>query len=510
MLNENDSSFRSLLAYLNEKNSEDQMKSIIYWYIITRLLYLLLSLKKAESKNIELEPKEFFLSQINGNSTKLNELFIEIKRLNIFLDNVNYQAISILLINKIQKFEIIKKKKISIAIDEAGVANQLLEKQFTSLTRKKRGLLTGIVISISLLNDYFQKLYISGTHLGIIDKDTIISSLGKESEYFIHYTNPSSCEEQLELLKYYYNTKNIEINNIKKEYLTTKKRVIANSILFINNSKKEYLTTKKRVIANSILFINNSKKENKDLTEILNNSIKKSYDLIKKHLKERLQILLNSDQKQSYKKALEELIFFSFFYRSNDFFPLSKDIDQTTDLMNLGVVSQKSDPDGTQLVEYIKDNLIIEVCKDLFNDDFNIITKKIIEHFQRSLITDSIKSKSKGDNLEVIILALFLNKEYQNKSLSELNFIKKNLSNECDVPEWLKNVKFKCDDFENQILVGKSDIEILKFYLNNKKYTILKPSNNMHPDGILIIKYNEKYYFIIVCDKMSWDKVRYK
>jgi hypothetical protein len=177
--------------------------------------------------------------------------------------------------------------------------------------------------------------------------------------------------------------------------------------------------------------------------------------------------------------------------------------------MNLGVVSQKSDPDGTQLVEYIKDNLIIEVCKDLFNDDFNIITKKIIEHFQRSLITDSIKSKSKGDNLELIILALFLNKEYQNKSLSELNFIKKNLSNECDVPEWLKNVKFKCDDFENQILVGKSDIEILKFYLNNKKYTILKPSNNMHPDGILIIKYNEKYYFIIVCDKMSWDIVSF-
>jgi hypothetical protein len=128
--NESDSSMKTLLTYLNDqKKDESKMKSIINWYIITRLLYLLFSLQKAKLEGKELEPIEFFLSQVNGGSKQLDELFIKIIGFNIQINMNQYDLICSNLINEIENFECIKKNGFSIAMDEAGVANQLFKSQ---------------------------------------------------------------------------------------------------------------------------------------------------------------------------------------------------------------------------------------------------------------------------------------------------------------------------------------------------------------------------------------------
>jgi hypothetical protein len=307
--------------------------------------------------------------------------------------------------------------------------------------------------------------------------------LGKDLNSFIFYTNPS-LDEQKDLLNYYYNTKNIDYRKIGIENFTTKKRLIANTIQYINLSELG----------------------NYEINSTLDNAILESYKNIKNQFKNRLEKIINSEHKDKYIRALKELIFVSYFIRSDGFYPLSKNIDSTVDLMNLGVVCQISNDNGAQSVNYLKDKLIIEVCSELI--PFDTITKKLIEHFQKSLITDSIKSTTKGNNFELIILSFLLNKKFQNKKLSDLSFIKNNLPNDVEIPDWLNNIEFECDNFQINNDKSLNDIEILKKNLLNKKKIILKPSNNMHPDGIMIFEYNDKYYFFIVCDKMSWDKIR--
>jgi hypothetical protein len=136
--------------------------------------------------------------------------------------------------------------------------------------------------------------------------------------------------------------------------------------------------------------------------------------------------------------------------------------------------------------------------------------KKIIQHFQDALITDTIKSTTKGNNLELVILSIFLDEQFQDVSLSELPFIKNNFPQYHKIPEWLEKIKFKCKDFVKTEDFGSSDAKILKMFLKENKYFMLKPTNKMHPDGIMIFQYNDKYYFMIIGDKISCDDVSSK
>jgi hypothetical protein len=489
---EHDSSFVHLIYVLNSnKENEKKLLSIIYLYIISRLLYLKYSLEIAENENISLSATNFFLSQMNGNSEVLKELFTNVLDLKLFIETNDFVMISKKLIDNIkEKFKYVK--DISFSIDEAGVAAFIMDGFFTSPTSKKKALLTAIISSLSLISEMYEQLFICGTYMRLIDKDTIISALGKSKDINIIYTKPASYKEQLELFKIFFNLEKIDMTLLKK---------------------KSFFTSKKRLIANTIKYVNVLESKNSSYLEILNNSLKISYKEIKNDLLERFQSLFSNKTtlltRQYYQRAIKELIFVSSFYRSEIYFPLSIDTDQTIDLMHLGVVNQKYE-DGVQKVNYIKDILIIEVCKEIFKDDSLLI--KILEYFQTSLITDSIKSTTKGNNLELIILSLFLNQEFQNKPLIDLPFIKENLPKNFDKSkyEWLTKIEFKCNDFgiiENFVEFGKSDCEILKNFIKNEKHIILKPSNDMHPDGILVFFFEKKYYFLIIGDKMSWNKV---
>lgn len=65
----------------------------------------------------------------------------------------------------------------------------------------------------------------------------------------------------------------------------------------------------------------------------------------------------------------------------------------------------------------------------------------------------------------------------------------------------VKNIKFKCEEFRFKEMLHMSDIEILK------KNILCKLENPMHPDGILVLKGNQKFYLIISTIKMSSTKI---
>jgi len=112
------------------------------------------------------------------------------------------------------------------------------------------------------------------------------------------------------------------------------------------------------------------------------------------------------------------------------------------------------------------------------------------------------KSSEKGIEFEWVLLSNFTCKTFQDKPLSELPFISKLLGNKC--PQWLKDVQFHCKGFgTKEMYKMKTDVE----FLTKKNHFFLKPENVMHPDGILVLKQNEKFYFLVSTVKTSYKQV---
>jgi len=65
--------------------------------------------------------------------------------------------------------------------------------------------------------------------------------------------------------------------------------------------------------------------------------------------------------------------------------------------------------------------------------------------------------------------------------------------------DWLEKVTFKCEDFGFSELFGTPDIDILK----ESPFAFLRPGNSMHPDGILVLNHEGKFYFVIVTCKIG-------
>jgi hypothetical protein len=68
----------------------------------------------------------------------------------------------------------------------------------------------------------------------------------------------------------------------------------------------------------------------------------------------------------------------------------------------------------------------------------------------------------------------------ENPSLLELPFLQE------PIPEWMKTIEFKIDKFGTyQQLNMKSDLDVVRAMISGKlKNVLLKPSDNMGPDGL--------------------------
>jgi Cdc6-like AAA superfamily ATPase len=106
---ERDQSYKKFLSTIsNDVYSLNQKKSIIKTYIFSRLLYLKLLLN--ENKNLSCT--DFFLSQVNGNSKIISDIFKKIwkifKNHNFYLSD-QYDDLFDYLFDEINKFDVIKK-----------------------------------------------------------------------------------------------------------------------------------------------------------------------------------------------------------------------------------------------------------------------------------------------------------------------------------------------------------------------------------------------------------------
>ena len=126
---ERDSSFTSLRMSLNLAKTEVDRLELVYLFIISRIFHLNLALEKAKKEGKELKPFEFYLMQLNGHSKNSQKLFEKIRT-----DHQESHAkvdilLSRLLNDIIENYPYVKEKGVCFAIDEAGVANQLLKNQ---------------------------------------------------------------------------------------------------------------------------------------------------------------------------------------------------------------------------------------------------------------------------------------------------------------------------------------------------------------------------------------------
>ena len=100
-IDEKDSCYREFLDKILDDKTRKERIELVRKFIITRLLHLKIALEKAKLNNIELQPKDYFLSQINGNSKtnaefrKVEDYFSKIKKFE------DYQSIQIKLIEEI-------------------------------------------------------------------------------------------------------------------------------------------------------------------------------------------------------------------------------------------------------------------------------------------------------------------------------------------------------------------------------------------------------------------------
>lgn len=332
------------------------------------------------------------------------------------------------------------------------------------------------------------RLYIAGTHMNLSDKNTIMSAVGKEKPQELIYTNPASFKEQEDVLRYFFDLKGVKTEEIHQYLLVSKKRLVANTVKFL-----------------SFEF---------DATSSLKKAFQKSYQEIKGDLKERFKKnIIDNPSKEIrilYISRLEKLLSYSFFFRDS-----KEEIsfeDNIIDFMDLGIVNQ-TDFEGTIKCNLITDPLIIDVCKEILEKEFNEspIMKYIMRHFSDIIRIYGDSSTVKGNAFEMLVFSTFLSNDFQDKSLFELPFIHDNLKAvkkddenwmkkyERNM-EWLKKVKFNCKDFGMKELLGcKTDFEVLK----NNEFVLLKPEDKMHPDGILCLTCDGKYYFLVCTLKIS-------
>jgi hypothetical protein len=241
----------------------------------------------------------------------------------------------------------------------------------------------------------------------------------------------------------------------------------------------------------------NNKKEN--FISAINNS----YITIKEALYEKM----NKSLKRNSILRIEKILLTQFF---NDSFKFQINGVIEKDFMHIGILPIVNIFRDSKSTYYaIFEPLAIECCLKWWGENKKKVTNFLMENtFSRLLDIlqeDGLKTNIKGIIFEKLISAIFLQIEFQDKTIIELPFIKcflENNKNLVEIPNWIKTIKFKCEMRTNQI-EGFNDFEMLNKIIKEKKSIFYKASDLCGFDGILILfDENGNFYLIIISFKL--------
>lgn len=446
----------------------DEVETYSHLFILTRILYLGILLKI----NPEMKPKDFLLLQLNGSTTNIKNIFDYLCETHFYNKSIIKDLITIYF-TKILK-ERCKNIKIGVAIDEAS-----------GLIQCMRGLVAPFENALSSLLYLVNYITHSGTSFTIKDGKQILSSIGKEkTDFYNEFPFFKSIKEVEDYLNLFLNLKGCEkILKDKKimKKLIGRKRIASLAIkelsrIIISNDEKIECTDEKKC-------------------EILKESIESAYHIMKDQMIKRINSHLERNNKDETLSTEEK------FKKTNTF------TDALKKLVSLSIMSCES------LIEL---NYIEEDIMDLGITNINIINEKLYQihellaydvafHYipnygEQEIINElthclnfNPKGQEKGYPFERFIFLQF--KKLKNRKISELSFIKN--------PEtWMNNIDFEVNKFGTYQELGfQSDLEVISFMLKENQNIILKPENNMGPDGLWISKMNNNIYIIVFAIK---------
>jgi len=436
----------SIKVERQELGYEYSCREIVLKTFLSKYLFLiyLIGIKQIKS------PKEWLYLQCD---IELSEIFVKIyKQLNYDFSQMR-EIISDL--NKWLKDDIV------IAIDETNVLLQLYQNQFSDSTgnRKQRPLSSLIISTLTREISHKFPVIISGTHLRILDKQTLQSSVLSKSE-------------QLEFIQ----VNGFRCNNSQEAYLFLKR--------FLNEKTKEiqeYLIDfqgRSRIVTDFISFLSNSNNFNfkedieKWRSEIITKNNEKSfYSLIHRF------VVQNNDQWQ---RKLSDIIFAYFIDNGR----MLVDFEET-DFMATGFCFFKG-CEGEKNIFYIGEPLVIETLRFYFKSrDTSIIKSMMLNQFQTIQ-----SSQEKGRYLDSLIPLSFILKESEKTLFNNLYI------NEGNIPSWWNSEIDKIFNIE-KISFKKMD-EAFKEEWNEKEWII--PSTSSGNDGGIIGK-----IIILTGEKMSFQ-----
>jgi hypothetical protein len=413
--------------------------------IASRLLYFLI--QKEIDPN--LSPRNFLISQLNGNSKFANEVF-----LNLYEEDLDVDALLIELKVKLEG------TSLSIALDEAHAFEidfEFIEK-FKSPNNRSRGLLSPFNTAINQLMDLtlIKFTIYAGTSLSIVYADVIISGSKQNVQMvnnFVHSKNLDSFFQSLS--KIFSITKN-DLNLIHKDHYIGRIKFTFYSLKYIPKFLKEVKKDK-----------------------ILGLAFKESFHEIFDQILEKLENNISSDLKI----ILKEMNFL--ILRKEKYFQISTPLLTKVDLIDIGIITLHRF-DKYSWNGIIEEPILMEIMLKLFDDSyfdkiFPTLTSENFDHLYRTLINFGKNSSEKGKSFEYFILNSFLNPEFKGK-MKNIPIIKNSIRHFSKVPKWLER-NFSC----KEVLISesvKNDLDVLD---NHSKLYL--PSNSMGPDGILVVNH---------------------
>ena len=457
----------------NVKNSQDYSKLYTLVFIFTRVKHLEILI----NDNNNLTPFKFLLSQVNS-SSKIIDIFYR-KILEIIDAGIDQNSIKVLIKQSLEKIN----QNIIISIDEAQNIISQYPKQFISPNDKYRSLITIIGQTIDDLVYFLDKkfisfVYFSGTGLKLLDTEEIESSVGMNKKKAEGYQ--------------------FDLNDTKDKVWNYLNRCLDMSYCELNSTLLKKLKGRKRICSYVVKELRDDEKFKKQ--DVLERTINKIFDKFKKDIKTRIQ---NEYERKETKSEKEKL--FKIIINIVTTFWTEEPIKSDYDLMFLGISQPfelyKENLQNGLTKFQLKEQVALEACKEFYEEKFYLHSSNILMNsFTNSLKNLSNKDQEKGILFEHVLFSQLIHhiENEQIKKCGDVKFLK----NYEKSIKWLKSVDFN-DKKSTMInitkeITPKDEIQLIKEFQESDliKNLLFFPSHLLGPDLLLIIKYENKYYFL--------------
>jgi hypothetical protein len=465
------------------KNYTESVESLSHLFILTRIIYLGILLKLFP----KMTPREFLFLQLNGYTKKIQEIFKWLYQTSYMdkstlIDLIDHYFTSFLHERT--------KNKIGIAIDEASGLIKSFPGKFLSPNKNLRGLVAPFEDALSSLLPHVNYMTHSGTSFTIRQGQEILSSIGKKAvDLYNRFPYFQSIEEVVQFLAVFLNLKGCEPILEDKSLmhkLVGRKRIAALVIKVLS----------KKIIESKFNFITLDEEAIEFKCNILEDSIDEAYDLMKRGIISRTNHNLNFNfinETKSVEEKLEETKRFvsamttlvSLSVMSCE--PLLELNYNEQDIMDLGITNIEM---TKRKVYRLQEVLAYDV-------GFHYATEgkeqEIVKELVRTLHFDP-KGQEKGYHFERLIYLQLKKITKGNPPLSNLSFLQE------PIPDWMKNIEFKIDKFGTyRQLNMRSDFQVIQEMISGKiKNVLLKPSDDMGPDGLWVSVQDGKVYIVSI------------